>query len=155
MKKVPKLVNKIPLYIFLVICIAIIALFLTGKFKFQVVNVSAEHSESTENFIEYSIQNLKTVGDLIKNDKTIVLISSSWCSNCSYMRDQLKNFATKNVDFKVYELDLDEFRSVLTNNNIDSAPTIVRTISGKLQIQQNISISDFNDLVNRDLLGLV
>lgn len=154
MKKVPKIVNKIPLYIILVLIIAVTAIFLTGKLKLQVVNVSAGPETSSTSYEIYSGPEFASLKDIIKDDKTIVLIKSSWCSNCSYMEVELKQFISTHTEFKVIEIDLDTYRNDLLNDTIDQAPTIVRTISSELFIQQGISISDFNDLVDRELLGV-
>jgi hypothetical protein len=154
MRPVPKVVNKIPLYLFLLLLVGIFTFLITGNFKLQVVNVYADPETPSTNFSEYTAHDLVTLKDLIKDDKTIVLVKSSWCSNCNYMEVELKNFLTNHQDFKGYMLDLDEYRNILLAAEIDQAPTIVRTISGELFIQQSISISEFNDLIDRELLGL-
>ena len=106
MRPVPKVVNKIPLYLFLLLLVGIFTFLITGNFKLQVVNVYADPETPSTNFSEYTAHDLVTLKDLIKDDKTIVLVKSSWCSNCNCSRRTRSYFLDDRLwftwhDFKI------------------------------------------------------
>ncbi len=150
MKSVPKVVNKLPLYLVLIVLIGITFFILTGKFKLEVVNVSAD-SSSVTNYIKLTTLDDQKVSDILNNPKIIGFVTSTWCSNCDVLRIELKNFLQDHPAYKVYEFDLDSDRGILNDISADSTPTLIIPTSTQFEVKTNISLQDLKDLILTEL----
>src|SRR5689334_17812913 len=124
MKNVPKFVNKLPIYLLLIVLFGISFFILTGKFKLEVVNVSADSSE-VSNYIKVTTLENQTINEILTSPTNIGFVASPWCSNCDVLTIELKSFLQKNPTYKVYEFDLDSSRALLRDISADSAPAII------------------------------
>jgi len=146
MKSVPKVVNKLPMYLVLIVLLGVTFFILTGKFKLEVVNVSADSSDIS-NYINLTTLEDQTINDILTTPKTLGFVASPWCSNCNVLTIELKNFLQTHTDYKVYEFDLDSDRSLLRDISADSAPTLVIPTSTQFEVKPNISLQDLKDII--------
>ncbi|MEP7104181.1 MAG: hypothetical protein ABI721_05750 [Candidatus Dojkabacteria bacterium] len=146
MRKIPKIVNKLPIYLVLILVCGFVFFILTGKFKLEVVNVSANSSEVT-NYLKLSTLDGQSLNNILTAQKTIGFVSSSYCSNCDVVTITLKDFLSKNPDYKVYEFDLDSSRSALRDIGVETAPSLLTKNTSQLEIRQNISVQDLKDIL--------
>ncbi|MFS8130644.1 MAG: thioredoxin domain-containing protein [Candidatus Dojkabacteria bacterium] len=146
MKIVPKVVNKLPIYLLIIILFGVAFFVLTGKFKLEVVNVSANTSD-VSNYIKVTTLENQTIGEILTSPTDIGLVASPWCSNCNVLTIELKNFLQKNPTYKVYEFDLDSSRSLLRDISADSTPTLIIPRSTQFEVKPNITLQDLKDTI--------
>lgn len=150
MKSVPKVVNKLPIYLVLVVLIGVTFFILTGKFKLEVVNVSAD-STAIPNYIRLTTLEDQTIDEILTTRKTIGFVSAQWCSNCEVLSIELKDFLKARSDFKVYEFDLDTDRTLLREIEADTTPTLILPATGQYNVRSNISLQDLDDIILTEL----
>lgn len=146
MRSVPKVVNKLPLYLVLIILFGVTFFVLTGKFKLEVVNVSADTSEIS-NYIQLSTLPDQEIKDILTSKQTIGFVAASWCSNCNVLTIELKDFLKLHPEYKVYEFDLDNSRSILSTISADSAPTVIIPTETQFEVRKNITKQDLDDII--------
>lgn len=150
MKSLPKVVNKLPIYLLLIVLFGITFFVLTGKFKLEVVNVSADSSE-VANYIKVATLEDQKVADILTSPTNIGFVASPWCSNCNVLSIELKSFLKKNPNYKVYEFDLDSSRALLRDIAADSAPTLIIPGSTQFEVKTNITLQDLKDTILTEL----
>ena len=146
MRNVPKVVNKLPIYLVLVLLIGVTFFILTGKFKLEVVNVSADSSE-VPNYLKVTTLEGQTISDVLTDETSLGFVSSGWCSNCNLLTIELKDFLLANPNYKVYEFDLDSSRTLLREISAESAPSLIIPSSSQFNVLANLTIQDLKDIL--------
>ncbi|MEO6728600.1 MAG: thioredoxin family protein [Candidatus Dojkabacteria bacterium] len=150
MKRVPKVVNKLPMYLVLIVLFGVAFFILTGKFKLEVINVSADTSD-IPNYVKLTTFEDQTISEILTTPKTLGFVTSPWCSNCNLLTIELKDFLKEHSDYKVYEFDLDSDRSLLREISADSTPTLIIPTSSQFEVKSNISLQDLKDIILTEL----
>jgi thiol-disulfide isomerase/thioredoxin len=144
--------KKLNLLIAVLIIIAVGFIF-RNEIKIKVVSTFASAQAQSERY--HILQNNSEIQDIAElvspSQKAIFIVKSSWCSSCEAVISEMKALLPHHVDTIVYEIDLDQFRGLLTEYGAAQAPTAIVFQNGEVNVERSLRVNNVSAVFELDL----
>lgn len=149
MKKKKSKISKSFLLAFFAVFAVLGFLIYKEQIKVTVVNSFSETfaDDSSYHVIDINERKLDSLNELAaENQKVIVFVTSSWCSLCDVIANEFKNSTDQYANIVFYEIDLDQFRSLLIDYRVN-APAVIMLQDGRSKVFNDVNLNNLEQIL--------
>jgi thiol-disulfide isomerase/thioredoxin len=141
--------NKVLIPMFLVAIVLGILVY-SENLKITIINSIPDAYADNDNYHIFNRDEspLNNIDELYSSGKrTYIFVSSSWCSLCQAISSRAKESIKDDPNIVIYEMDLDNNRSLLNEFNINNAPALLNVNSSGIVEIENVRYDNISNML--------